>query len=482
MRDMVLILAFDADFARTIARKLRSEHVYCKLAPHDSTLAQVQQQNPSGIILAGGVKGRGSVPPTLDARLLEMGLPLLAMGSAARTLCEAMGGLRLQDCLEKRAAAVAYADAPLFAGVEQGERWLEHVHQLTLPAGWREMAVADGFVVGFAHEEKPIFGLQFQVEKHDPDGMTILSNFARAVCGCTPWWSTEAFVERSKAEIHRRAQAGRVLCAVSGGLDSTVCAVLAHQAVGDRLHCVQVDTGLLRQGEPQAVRQCLEGLGLSVTQLDMRAPVLAALCGVTGLREKAEVVRGLLARTLAEEAARAGGMDVMLRGINYSDIAFDEEVSQESCGTLQVLEPLREMFRDEVLRAGEVLALPEQVLRGQPFPDGGLALRVMGEVTQARLDTLRCADAIFVEELLAAGQERKLWKYFATLAQTPEDTRGGQAVVLRAVHRSDVTLSPARLPYDLLERVVERILREVPVVARVLYDMTPALRGQADWQ
>jgi len=479
---MILVLSFDAGFANNVARMLRSERVYCKLVPKDVTLEQVQRENPSGLVLAGGVTSRGERGrecQALDRRLLEGGLPVLALGSAARTLCDVEGGAQTGDVIEKRAVPVTYTDNPLFSGIEAGERWLEHCHDLTLPQGYEVIAETEGFAVGFAHGEKPVYSLQFQVEKNDPDGIAILLNFALGICKCTAWWEESAFVERAKEELQHVIGEGKAICAVSGGLDSTVCALLAEKAVADKVHCVLVDTGLLREGEPAWVAEQLAQQGLRVNRVDACTAMAQALAGVVDAAQKCAAAQQVIAQALEAEAERIGGVTVLLRGTNYSDIVQascqgDESCHEASQTKLHLVEPLRDLFRGEVFRVGELLELPAQLLYRQPFPGGGLAMRVFGEATPQRLRTLRAAEALFEAEIEEAGLSRKLWKYYATLAQMPEGESAGQVVLLRAVQQSEMTATPARLPYDLLERVVERILREVEGITRVMYDMTTA--------
>lgn len=485
MRDMVLVLNFDSHFGVTVARRLRGEHIYCKLVPKDITPAEVQAENPSGLILAGGVTGRSDQQRAFDSRLLEMGLPILALGSAARTLCEMLGGTRSEALVQRRAVSVTYAEKPLFSGLEAGERWIEHAHELLLPEGYESIVQAENCIVGFAHTEKPIFGLQFQIESNDPEGLTILSNYAMNICKCTSWWSSEAFIERAQEELLRVIGEGSALCSVTGGLDSTVCAALAHRTVQERLHCVLVDTGLLRQGEAQwIVQQLGESLGVAVQRVDVRQQVMEALRGVVDVAQKQALIKQIILETLEQEAARIGDAMVLLRGTNYSDIVLSLEAVDASAlnSKLSMVEPLRDLFRDEVCRVGEQLELPNMLLARQPFPDAGLAVRVFGELTQQRLQTVRTADAILTEEIVAAGLDRKLLKYFAVLAQMPEGESEGQVVLLRAVQRSDSLTMPARLPYDLLERVVGRILKEVPDIARVVYDVTVSLNVQVEWE
>jgi GMP synthase (glutamine-hydrolysing) len=412
---------------------------------------------------------------------------VLALGSAARTLCEVEGGAQRDEAIEKRAVTVTYSESPLFAGLEAGERWLEHSHDLILPQEYVPVAEAEGTVVGFAHAERPLYGLQFQVEKNDPDGIAILLNFALNISKCTVWWEESAFVERAKGEVCREIGQGQAICSVTGGLNSTVCALLTERAVPDRLHCVLVDTGLLREGEPEWVAGQLAELGLRVRQVDARARVVEALAGVVDATRKSAVMRRVIAEVMEAEAERIGGVTAQVRGTNYSDIVqaasqaeaaacqAEAAACEEARSRLDVLTPLSELFRDEVYRVGELLELPATLLQRQPFPDAGLAVRVLGEATPERLHALRAAQAILEAEVEEAGLARKLWKYYATLAQIPAGESAGQVVLLRAVQQSEMTAKPARLPYDLLERVAGRIQIEVPGITRVMYDVTSAV-------
>ncbi len=485
MRDLILIVNIDHDFSRIIAHKLRNEHIYCKVVPSQTDLASVQQENPSGIILAGGVTARRGAAQTLDARILEMGLPVLALGSAARTVCEVLGGHRRDEEIAQRAARVSYSDIVLFDGVEPGERWLEHVHDLALPDGVTPIAEAEGFTLGFAPQDKPVYGLQFQIEQNDPDGLAVLSNFALKVAGCTPWWFTEAFAERAKAEIHKAAGNSEALCAVSGGLDSTVCALLAHAALGDRLHCVFVDTGLFRQGEAEATCAELGALGLPIHCVQKRAETLGALSGLTDMEAKRNAVHEVVMHALAEAAETQGGCKLLLSGTTYTDIIVGGRQAQNegaSLGGMRIVEPLRELFRDEVRALGALLELPEDLRYRQPFPLAGLAARIFGEVTAERVDTLMAADAIFKREIVAAGLDRKLWKYYAALSSTPGAPAEEWVVLLRAVTETAAGMMPARLPYDLQDRTVDAIAQTVPGISRIVYDITRTKHADAAWR
>ncbi len=485
MRDLMLIINMDHDFSRIIAHKLRNEHIYCKVVPGSTDSSGVQQENPSGIILAGGINARRGAAQMLDARILEMGVPVLALGSAARTVCEVLGGRRMEEEIAQRTAPIGYADIALFDNVEPGDRWLEHVHHLALPDGAVPIAKTEGFTIGFARQDKPVYGLQFQIEQNDPDGLAVLSNFALKVAGCTPWWFTEAFAERAKAEIHKAAGDGEVLCAVSGGLDSTVCALLAHAAIGERLHCVFVDTGLFRQGEAEASCAELGALGLPVHCVQKRAETLGALDGLSDMEVKRNAVHAVVMHALEEAAEELGGCKLLINGTTYTDIIVGGRKAQAegaSCGAMRMMEPLNELFRDEVRAVGALLQMPEDMLHRQPFPLAGLAARIFGEVTAERVDTLIAADAIFTREIAVAGLERKLWKYYAALSSTPGASAEELVVLLRAVTETAAGMMPARLPYDLQDRAADAITQALPSITRVMVDITRAKHADAAWR
>ena len=481
MRDMVLIVSFDEANSRSVARKLRAERVYCKIVPADIAPDEVKNQEPLGLILAGGSRGGLSLPG-FDRELMELNLPILALGDAAATLCSLLGGQTSDTYLEQNAAPVTYqAELPLFEEVAEGERMMAFVRSLTLAEGMTPAAFAREAVIGFAHPKKRVYGLQFQVEQNDPDGIQILANFALKVCGCTPWWDSTAFIQRAVEEIRRVVGEGMAMCAISGGVDSGVCAMLGHMAIGTRLKCIFVDTGLLRKGEGEFVMSFYrDTLGLNIVRVDAADRFLRELSGIADPERKSQTVLRLLKDIIAAEVSKTPDMNVLLQGTNYSDYMVSTGAEAATSVSMRshkaiVVEPVKELFKDEIRRVGEEMGMPQDISSRQPFPGAGLALRIMGDVTSQRLNILREADAIFQEEVAQSGQGKRLWQHFAVLSDMTQSGLAGMAICLRAVHASEsATALAARLPFDLLERAAGRILKTLPQVARVVYDLTPS--------
>ncbi len=490
MRDMLLIVSFDEANSRSVARKLRAERVYCKIVPADITVEEVKEQEAMGLVLAGASKGVMSLPG-FDKGLLDLKLPVLALGDAAAMLCALLGGQASDGFLPQSAAPVTYqTEMSLFADVAEGERMMTCVRPLLLPEGLTPAAYTGEAVIGFADLERSLYGLQFQVEQNDPDGILILSNFALKVCGLTPWWDNEAFIQRAVEEIRRVAGDGTVLCAVSGGVDSGVCALLGHRAVGARLKCIFVDTGLLRKGEADFVLGYYrDGLGLDITRVDASERLLRELSGISDPDRKNQTVLRLLQEELIAKTAQTPNASVLLQGTNYSDIpvcdARESPLSLALRGSgIALAEPVRELFKDEIRRVGEEMGMPQEIYSRQPFPGAGLALRILGDVTSQRLFILREADFIFQDEVEKSGQGKRLWQYFAVLSDLAASGINGTAVCLRAVHSGESAMGmAARLPFDLLERATSRILKTLPQVARVVYDLTPSFYYSGiEWQ
>ena len=477
MRDMVVLLNLDDRSCRSMARRLRAEHMYCKILPACATAADIAAQDALGILLAGAARGEAPAMPNLQ-QLLDSGLPILAMGDAALTLVQHLGGSLGEKAPEPGVRQVRLdAEDPLTAGVASGERFLPACRCMTLPAALRPIAQTDGGVLGFRAGEQPVYGLAFLPEPNDPDATQLLLHFCKDICGCTLWWSTQTFLERAREEIDRLCQNTEAVCALSGGVDSGVCALLGNLAIGHRLHCLLIDTGLLRKGEADEVMSVYrDTLGLNVTRVNASGEFLTALRGVTDSVEKERIIHRLLQEVIQREAGRIPGVTRLLQGTNYTDALDSPCLDMAGTGSpLLVVEPVRELFKDEILRVGEELQLPPAVTSRQPFPGSGLALRILTDVTEERLDILRDADGIFRAEIEQSGQNKRLWQYFATLACDPLPGAAGYVVTLRAVQVIDGNLAVAsRLPYDLLERVTQAILTRLPAVHRVLYDFTPS--------
>ena len=474
MQDYIMLVNLDEAICHALARRLRAESFYCRIAPGDVSADALLASDARGVVLAAGCTGQAAdVPQMMD--YLQTGLPMLCLGDSALTLCTTLGG-ELAPAEDSSIAFVAFdGEDSLFSGVEDGERFLPQQRAMLIAADQGDACAAAGEdVIGIRVRQRDVWGLALPLERNDPATAQILSNFASEKCGCTPWWTFPAFVERATEEIRTAADGGDALCALSGGVDSTVCALLGHLALGPQLHCIFVDTGLLREGEADEVMDiCRQQLGLKVRRIDARAECLLALKAVTDPGDKERIISSLLRDVLRREAENIPGVKLILRGTNYADTPIAEDTA---ClpGGVSALAPVQELFKDEIRQLGESLGMTPAMTSRQPFPGSGLAGRIMASVTAERLALLRTADAIFRREIEAAGLHKRLWQYFAAHTVSPLPG-GGDMVILRAVQAMEGGSGmPARIPSDLLERVTEEIMRECPDVQRVFYDCTPS--------
>ena len=500
MADMILILDFGGTQGLSVAKKIRGERVYCEVLPCDAPIETIRSRSPKGILLAGGESEGGA---DCDPRVYGLGVPILAIGRGSRAMLRRMGGKSNGPVYESGTATIDFSDTPLFAPLASSERFIDRMDDVTLPEGFARIAEGLGVAAAFADEARGLYGMQFGAEQNDPDGLTVLSNFAKGLCGCDPWWSTEAFIERETARIREQVGDGSALIAISGGVDSSVCAALMHRAIGNRVHCLHVDTGLMRKGESENVARLFrERMGIDLIRIDAGDRFLKRLAGVIEPEKKRDVIGEEFVRIFEEEARKLPNVRHLVQGTIYPDVVeslgiggkvlkshhnvggFPTEIEFES-----VVEPLRELFKDEVREVGEALKMPREFIQRQPFPGPGLAVRCVGEVNEEKLKTLREADAIFTEEIDAAGLDRKIWQYFAILTdlRTTGVVKGERAydrlIALRAVNTVDaVTATAARLPYDLIERVVGRIAQEVPGASRVVYDVTGKPPATIEWE
>lgn len=484
MRDMVLVLNFDGAASRCATRKLRLERIYCKIIPGDTRLEEIQAEEPLGLILCGGAAGVR--PEGLDERVLRMDLPILALGDAAAALLCALGGSAGETVYQGAVAPLRYRENVLTGGVEDGERLLPLARALQLPANVQPICWAEDAVIGFAHEEKPLFGLQFQPERNDMEGAMLLRNFALSVCGCTTWWDEDAFMIRAVEEIRRVTGDGRAVCSMTGGITSGVSALLAYRALGSQLQCVFVDTGLLRDHESEDFLSFYrDQIGMRITRVSAEERFLQALRGVKNPEEKKQVIGELMRSILRETVAGMGHMDVVIRGTCYNDVMNGRvSASLMTDGSVPEIRPIRELFKDEIRRIGDQMGIPQEIVSRQPFPGSGLALRILGEVTPERLRVLRAADAIFRDEVKRSSAGKKLWQYFALLSPVPGSDEESYVVCLRAVNATERSLAyAARLPYEVTENTVERIMQSLPQVKRVVYDLTPSSNyAGIEWQ
>lgn len=476
MNDMILILNYSDEFSMEIARRLRAEQIYSKIISGSTTATQIREISPRGIILSGEAANSGGI---LDAGILDLGIPVLALGHAAHMLLAAQGGASAGVAISQRKAYIEYGESMLFDGLSGGERYLEETLTLMLPPDVQMTASAAGCTIAFEHSEKKQYGVQFELERNDPEGSAVLKNFARMICGCSGWWSLDAALHEAQQKLEAAAaHGGSALCAVSGGVDSAVAALLTYRAYGQRMTGIFVDTGLMREGEADAVSRAFEQIGVPLQCIDRSGEVLDALEGKKSNCEKRCVITRVLHEEMLRQAASISGEKTLVLGTNYSDFLNEGNNEQDwKESGLTVVEPLLELFKEEVRSLAALLGFDEEMVSRKPFPALGLGARIIGEVTGERLNALRLAEAIFREEIKEAGLDRKLYKYFPILVGG-ETTIGNEMVILRAVTLSGGQLMPARLPYDLVERTVERIMERLPMIVRVFYDETPTAVGK----
>jgi GMP synthase (glutamine-hydrolysing) len=514
MSSRILILDCGSQFTQLIARRVREAHVYCEIHPAGRTLEWIREWKATGIILSGGPSSvTDEDAPTFDKAILDVA-PILGVCYGMQWIAHAEGGQLVGSGKREygRAEVVVEEAAGVWAGFDRGERtqvWMSHAdHVETVPPGYVKTASsADNPLVGFRHKTRPIHAIQFHAEvAHTVRGADIIGNFLFEVCKAAPDWTPGSFIDQEIAKVQAMVGQAHVICGLSGGVDSSVAAALIHRAIGDQLTCIFVDTGLLRLHErDQVERTFRQHLGIKLVTVRAEARFLSALAGVGSPEEKRKIIGHTFIDVFEDAAAREGkGAEFLVQGTLYPDVieSFSPKggpsatiKTHHNVGGLKpgmkfkLIEPLRELFKDEVRNVGRSLGLPEEMVGRHPFPGPGLAIRVLGAVSERDVDTLRRADAIYLEEIRAAGLYNEIWQAFAVFLPVRSvgvmgDGRTYEHVIaLRAVtSRDGMTADWFAFPPDVLARMSSRIINEVPGINRVVYDVSSKPPATIEWE
>jgi len=511
-REALIVIDFGSQYSMLIARRIRECQVYCELVPYDTPWEKLAKLKPKGFILSGGpasVYEPGA--PLAPAYIYESRLPILGICYGMQVLTHQLGGQVAPGTKQEYGHAILHlsnADSPLFVDLPSTTPvWMSHGDKIEkLPPGFTALAYTENSPFAVMGNDRKIFGLQFHPEVvHTPEGKTILRNFVYRICGCKGNWTTGNFISDSIAKIKQQVGKGKVISALSGGVDSAVAATLIHRAIGDQLTCIFVNHGLLRREEVERTFNTFRlNFGMNIVYVDASERFLNRLKGITDPEMKRKVIGEEFIKVFEEEAKKIGKVDFLAQGTLYPDVIESASTgstvsakikTHHNVGglpakmTLHLVEPLRDLFKDEVRQVGLELGLPEEMVWRQPFPGPGLAIRIIGEVTKEKIEILRGADWIVMNEIKKAKLYRQLWQVFAILTDVKSvgvmgDYRTyGYLVAVRAVTSEDaMTADWARLPYDVLSRISSRIVNEVPGINRVVYDITSKPPSTIEWE
>jgi GMP synthase (glutamine-hydrolysing) len=509
----ILILDFGSQYTQLIARRVREAKVYCEIHPFNMSLEAIQAFSPKGIILSGGpasIYDEGA--PFADRRILELGMPILGICYGMQYLTRVLGGDvgRSGDREYGNATLFVEDDRDLFHGLGKGEGrtvWMSHGDRIDrMPDGFVALARSKNSpVAAMADVARMLFGVQFHPEvAHTPDGSKILRNFLFRICGCEPSWDMASFVQDAVSALREKIGEGRVICGLSGGVDSSVTAVLLHRAIGDQLACILVDNGLLRKGEAREVMELFQQhYGMDLHLVDASDHFLGHLRGVVDPEQKRKIIGREFIAVFETKAKELGEARYLAQGTLYPDVIESVSFkgpsatikSHHNVGglpdvmNLDLIEPLRELFKDEVRQVGAELGLPRELIMRQPFPGPGLAVRILGEIDRERLEILRAADAIVIEEIRMAGLYEKVWQSFAvllpirTVGVMGDERTYENVIAVRVVDSLDaMTADWSKIPYEVMGRISNRIINSVKGVNRVVYDISSKPPSTIEWE